>query len=266
MAEISFNHRLLILLGSFAVALAGLALIDPIAQDPAYHVFADRRWFGGIPNFGDVASNFGFAIVGIWGIWTVAGPGGKELFPDRRDSWPWLTFFAGVALVSVGSAWYHLNPDNGRLFWDRLPMTVGFMGFFAAFLNDRIDRPALTRWLFPALVAAGILSLLYWDWTEAMGRGDLRFYGLVQFYPLVALPLVLWLFPEGRRTSGNYLYWVIFWYALAKALEHFDYEISALLGGAVSGHSLKHLAAAVAAIVVIRMIGRNGSRNDLIGG
>lgn len=40
--------------------------------------------------------------------------------------------FAGVLLTSAGSTWYHLAPTNDSLVWDRLPMTLGFMGLFAA--------------------------------------------------------------------------------------------------------------------------------------
>ncbi len=256
MPEVPVANRILILAGSLIVALAATAFVDPLPQDPAYHLFADRRSCLGIPNFADVSSNIGFALVGLWGLWTILRSSGKNIFRSRRERWPYLVFCAGVALVSAGSAWYHLAPGNDRLFWDRLPMTVAFMAFFAAVFADRIERPGLTRWLLPLLVGAGILSLLHWRWTEAMGHGDLRFYGLVQFYPVFALPLVLFLFPAGRLTSGRHLFWIIFWYGLAKALEYFDGGIFALFGNAVSGHSLKHLAAAAAALVVIRMIDR----------
>jgi hypothetical protein len=242
------------LLGSFVLALLVAVVIEPIPQDPSYHAFVDTRSGLGVPNFGDTASNIGFAVVGIWGLWLVLGRIGKDVFTQRGDAWPYIAFFAGIAFVSLGSAYYHLAPDNDRLFWDRLPMTVGFMAIFSALVADRIHQPIATRLLLPVLVLAGLLSLLYWDWSEAQGHGDLRFYGLVQFYPMVALPLILWLFPKANYTAGNYLFWVVFWYALSKVLEFFDTEIFSLLGHTVSGHSLKHLAAAVATFVVVRMI------------
>ncbi|MDA1097679.1 MAG: ceramidase domain-containing protein [Proteobacteria bacterium] len=234
--------------------MIGAMLVAPIPQDLGYHAFADTRSGLGIPNFGDTVSNLGFAVVGIWGLWLVLGRVGKDIFSDRADAWPYIVFFIGIAFVSLGSAYYHLAPDNDRLFWDRLPMTIGFMAIFSALVADRIHQPIATRLLLPLLVLAGLLCLLYWNWTEARGHGDLRFYGLVQLYPMVALPLILWLFPRAHYTAGNYLFWVIFWYALAKVLEVFDREIFSLLGHAVSGHSLKHLAAAVATFVVVRMI------------
>ena len=123
------------------------------------------------------------------------------------------------------------------------------------FLADRISGVSERfAWLFPALIAAGLASLLYWIWTEAQGRGDLRFYAMVQLYPIIALPVICWLFPGARHTSGRYLVWIILWYGAAKILEHFDAEIFGLLGGTISGHTLKHLASAVAAYVIWRMV------------
>ena len=133
-------------------------------------------------------------------------------------------------------------------------MTVAFMAFFTALIADRIHRGIATLWTMPVLIGLGVLSLVYWNVTEAQGEGDLRYYGLVQFYPILALPLILWLFPKGRYTTGSHLLWVVFWYALAKALELFDHEVFALLGGVISGHTLKHIAAAISAVVIVRML------------
>lgn len=257
MPDIDRRQRLLILSGSFVLAVAAIAFVDPIPQDPSYHAFADTRLCFGVPNFGDSASSIGFAVVGLWGLRSVLGVGSRNIFARRLEAWPYIVFFAGVGLVGLGSAYYHLAPDNDRLFWDRLPMTVAFMALLAAFLADRLDSEQAIRWGLPVLVAAGILSLVYWDWSEAQGRGDLRFYGLVQFYPVVALPLLVRLFPKGRHTAGPYLFWLILWYAVAKALETFDAQVFALLGTAVSGHTLKHLAAAAATAVVVRMLSAN---------
>jgi hypothetical protein len=254
MRYLSFTNRVLILAGMFVATLAGLAFVPPIPQDPNYHHFADTQAYLGIANFGDVLSNAGFAIAGILGLIALLGGKGRALFADKNDSLPYLAFFLGVAMVSIGSGYYHLAPDSDRLFWDRLPMTVAFMALFSAIIADRIDVGTGIKWVLPVLVAFGLASLLYWDWTERQGHGDLRFYGLVQFYPMIALPVICWLFPKARHTGGGYLFWVIFWYAVAKLLEYFDGEVLSLLGGSVSGHSLKHLAAAIAPYIVLRMI------------
>jgi hypothetical protein len=76
----------------------------------------------------------------------------------------------------------------------------------------------------------------------------------VQFYPMLLLPFVLWLFPVYCYTTGRYIGWVIAWYALSKVMEHYDSEVFDLLGHTVSGHTLKHLAAAAGAFVVLRML------------
>ena len=112
--------------------LAWVLRLPPIPQDPGYHVFADTRSVAGIPNFLDVVSNAAFLCVGVFGF----------LFCLRNEPGAarpaWLVFFAGVALVSVGSAWYHWDPANATLVWDRLPMTVGFMGLFVALLAEYV--------------------------------------------------------------------------------------------------------------------------------
>ncbi len=255
MSRLKFSHRVAILMAMFLLSVVAVLFMDPIPQDPRYHLFADSRPFLGIANFGDVTSNLGFAVVGVLGLWSVMGPHRQALFDAPEDAWPYQMFFAGVLVVFAGSAYYHAAPGNASLFWDRLPMTVAFMALFYAILADRVDGVAERfRWLLPALVAAGLASLIFWDWTEGRGHGDLRFYGLVQFYPMAALPVICWLFPKARYTGGGYLIWVILWYAVAKVLEHFDHQIFALLGHMVSGHSLKHLASAVATFMLWRML------------
>ena len=248
------QQRIAILLALFAVTLVGASFVPPIPQDPDYHQFADMRPLWGIPNFGDTISNAGFLVVSLMGLWSLLGSRRRAIFTEGPDATPYAVFFTGVGLVAVGSAYYHLVPDTDRLFWDRLPMTVAFMALFAAIVADRIDRPFGNRWLLPILVAIGIASLLYWIWSEGQGRGDLRWYAMVQFYPMLALPVICWLFPKSHYTGGGQLFWVIVWYGIAKVLEHFDGPVLALLGGAVSGHSLKHLAAAIATYHVLRMV------------
>jgi hypothetical protein len=249
-----FWQRVSILIALLVLGLVGVLALDPIPQDPDYHRFADTRSFVGIPNFNDVASNAGFAVVGALGVFVTAGTMRRDIFIQPADARPYLVFFIAVALVSLGSAFYHWAPSNERLLWDRLPMSIAFMGFCSAIVADRIDARAGNGWLLPVLVALGLLSLVYWVWTESLGRGDLRFYGFVQFYPMIALPVVCWLFPEHRYVAGSYMLWVIAWYGLSKLLELFDREVFDLLGRIVSGHTLKHLAAAGATLVVLRLL------------
>jgi hypothetical protein len=250
----SQSMRRVILLGLLIAGFSGLLLIEPIAQDPDYHLFADQRGLFGIPNFNDTLSNLGFALAGIIGLSLVATGRRHEVFVQAADSRPYIVFFVAVALISIGSAFYHLAPSNDRLFWDRLPMSIAFMAFVSSVVADRIHRRAGNGWMLILLVVLGVLSLVYWIATESLGAGDLRFYAFVQFFPILLLPVVIWLFPAYRYTMTRYLGWVITWYALSKVFEYYDAEIFTLTGEWISGHSLKHIAAAVGAYVVLKML------------
>ena len=252
--ELTVAQRVSLLVSLLIAVIFVIAMLDPIPQDPGYHLFADTRAFLGIPNFNDVVSNVGFALVGILGLILVAGKGRREIFVGTSHARPFLVFFLGIALISLGSAYYHWEPSNERLFWDRLPMSMSFMAISAAVVADRIDAKAGNGWLLYLLLGAGVVSLVYWAWTESLGRGDLRPYALVQFYPMLVLPLIIGLFPRYRYTVGRFLAWGILWYGLSKLFEHFDHEVFDLLGHTVSGHTLKHLAAAVAPFFVMRML------------
>ena len=71
----------------------------------------------------------------------------------RGNGGPYLTLFEGVALTALGSGYYHLAPDNARLVWDRLPMTIGFMGLLAAVLAERVSVPVARRLFVPLLAS-----------------------------------------------------------------------------------------------------------------
>ena len=89
----------------------------------------------------------------------------------------------------------------------------------------------------------GTGSVLWWSYTQGYGRGDLRLYFLVQYYPMVCIPLILCLYyrPRHKPVIAPFV-WVVFWYAIAKLFERWDITIYNGLG--ISGHTLKHLAAA----------------------
>ena len=253
-SNLSFRLRVAVLLGLICAGLVGVLFLPPIPQDPDYHLFADtRRWLG-IPNFNNVMSNSGFALFGCLGLTVLSGSKRKLIFWATCDARPYVLFFLGVALVSLGSGYYHWEPSNERLLWDRLPMSIAFMAFTSAVIADRVHANSGNGWLLAVLVILGLLSLLYWHHTEQLQRGDLRFYAFVQFFPAVLLPLIFWLFPRHHYVPGRYVFWVVFWYGLSKLLEFFDAEVFVCLGHMISGHTLKHLAAAVATWVVLRML------------
>jgi hypothetical protein len=202
-----------------------------------------------VPNGLNVLSNLAFAVVGVAGLWFLLRR--RIDFRDPREGWPWTVFFVGVALTSVGSAWYHLAPSNETLVWDRMPMAVAFMGLLAAVIAERIGVRVGHRLLWP-LVVLGILGVLSWYFIRRSGAGDLRPYVLVQFYPVIAIPLILVLFPRTYTLAAGFVgAWV--GYALAKVAELEDGRIFRL-GGLVSGHTLKHLLAAAAIGILVWML------------
>ena len=239
---------------TLVVAATGVWL--PRTPQPLrYHNFADQRAWLGVANFGDVISNLPFALVGIWGLAFLLRLRAVEFsarFVDRRERWAYLIVFLGLLLTAFGSSYYHLAPDNARLVWDRLPMTVVFMALVAAMIAERISVRA-GLWLLPLLLAIGILSVLQWHWSELRGAGDLRFYAAVQVYSALILLLVL-LFPT-RYTRGKDPGVVVVFYILAKLFETFDQQIFRILH-IVSGHTLKHLATAIAGYWILRMLMR----------
>ena len=245
------------LLLTAAVGIAAL-LIPRTPQPLSYHHFADTRSWLAIANFGDVASNILFLVAGLWGLAFLCRKSSRERFIDARERWPYVFIFLGLLLTAFGSAYYHLAPDNARLVWDRLPMTIVFMPLIAAMIQERVNVN-LGLWLLPVLMAVGTASVLQWRWSEQQGAGDLRFYAAVQLYALLALFAALLLPP--RYTRGSDLLVVVGLYVVAKMLEAADKQIFSI-GHLVSGHSLKHLAAGAAGLWILRMLQRRQPIGD----
>lgn len=230
------------------VAVIGAYLAPRIGQDPAYHLFADRRTLLGIPNFWNVVSNAPFLFVGAYGVWAWR----RARWEHHHDRWAWLVVALSGFLIGFGSGYYHYSPDNQTLFWDRLPMTLGFMGVFAAVISERVSARA-GWWLLGPFLIWGVVSVEVWRQSELAGAGDLRMYALVQFYPILAIPLMLWLYPP-RYTASHRIWQMILWYLAAKILEAADVPVNQMLGLQMSGHALKHLAAAMALWMPLRML------------
>jgi len=233
-------------------AATGIAarLVPRTPQPLSYHHFADQRSWLGVPNFGDVVSNLLFLLAGLSGLAFLSGKASRDRFIDPRERWAYVFVFVGLALTAFGSAYYHLAPDNARLVWDRLPMTIVFMPLVAAVITERIDV-RFGLWLLPVLIAIGVGSVLEWHFSEQRGSGDLRFYAAVQLYSLLALLTALLLSP--RYSRGSDLLVVAGFYVLAKVLEAADRQIFSL-GNLLSGHTLKHLAAGAAGLWIVRML------------
>jgi hypothetical protein len=228
-----------VILGIVTVSIATFALLPPIPQMADYHHYADNRAFFGIPNFLNVITNLPF----FWLAWQgLIGLGKRTLTGIISELHGLYTvFFIGILLTGFGSGYYHWHPTNASLLWDRLPLTIDFMAFFAVIIGETLSIAAAKRSLF-LLIFLGMASVFYWYWGEQQGHGDLRFYGLVQFLPMLLIPLMLIL---GHTCfSRNYYSWgVLAAYAAAKLAEYGDKAIFAVTGGIISGHSIKHLLA-----------------------
>lgn len=235
------RYGIIISLTVIVIIVAGM--VEPSAQDITFHSFADARTLIAIPNCLNVISNIPFVLIGIYGLSKIQKGNTGVIFS---------VLFTGILLTGVGSAYYHYHPDNNTLVYDRIPMTIVFMAFLSATIAERINP----RWgaaVLAPLVIMGIASVLWWHHTEGMGKGDLRFYMVVQFYPVVLIPIIFLLFPApGGKQVARYFIRIIAWYLIAKVLERYDDEIFSALH-LVSGHSLKHLAAAVSTWYILKI-------------
>jgi len=226
------NSPVLVFFGLMAISLAGLLLLPPVLQDQSYHQFADQRTILGVPNFWNVVSNLPFLAVGAAGL------------RRFRNDQPTVVFFLGVFLTGIGSSYYHWDPNDDTLFWDRLPMTLAFAAILALVVEERVSIKVGAILLWPAL-ATGLFSLLLWRWT-----GDLRLYFWVQFFPGLAVILLFLLYP-GKYTGMSYWISAGLLYAVAKVFEFADEPIFSA-NGLLSGHTLKHFAAAAACFAILR--------------
>jgi hypothetical protein len=229
----------LLLLCLALLATVGLALHGPIVQWAGYHHFADARAWGAIPNAWNVLSNLPFAVVALWA------------WPRLRDAGPaWRAFCVAIAATPVGSSIYHWQPNDLSLLIDRLPIAWACATLLCAFLAERVHA----RWQSPGVV--GIASVVaaaavaWWGMGNASGAGDLRPYVLVQFMPMLLIPaaLLLRLQPLATAAVPAWRWWTaLALYACAKGLEAADAAVLETTLHTVSGHSLKHLLAALAA-------------------
>jgi hypothetical protein len=231
-------------------ALVGLAwMLPPIPQWLSYHEFADQRACWGLPHCLDTVSNAVFVLAGAMGLRFLHRTRGQAVYRDRREAWPYWLFFFATVLIGFGSGYYHLAPGNDRLLWDRLAMMLAFMAWFAAIVSERIS-PRVGLRMLPLLAAAGLGSAAYWGWSEARGMGDLRPYLLMQLYPILLIPLLLWFYPP-RYSGDRDILAIIGLYMLAMLYDFSDRPFFALTCGLVSGHTIKHVIAALAVYAVV---------------
>ncbi|MBC7684428.1 MAG: alkaline phytoceramidase [Bdellovibrionales bacterium] len=225
--------------GIVAVLILAMLLYGPIAQPANYHHFADARSLFGIPNAGDVLSNIGFLLAGAYGLvlWRRS--------PEAPERSGYGAFFAAVALTAAGSTWYHLAPDNAGLVWDRLPIALACAALLSGELRRAYPDAGWARASLPALCLAAAASVAWWSMS-----GDLRPYLFIQVAPLLLIPALQW--QKGEAKSRRTAFAVaIGLYVLAKMCEVADASLFEALG-VMSGHTLKHMLAFAAALVLAR--------------
>jgi 1-acyl-sn-glycerol-3-phosphate acyltransferase len=243
MPNISNREKLLF---AFFICISAIAVFSPsVAELDGYIHFADQREALGLPRAMDVLSNLPFLLVGLYGLSVVA----RTTNPIKPFA---VAFFVGLVVTSMGSAWFHLHPlEHGRLAIDRLGMLVAFCGLIGLATALKVSlRAGYFVSIFVAV--AGLVSVHISNST-----GNALPWAIVQFG---GLALVLW-FASIKNTKNQpvlNLWWVVVVYAAAKALEMADQPVFDWTRQVISGHSLKHIVASLAAWPVIAMLSRMG--------
>jgi Ceramidase len=224
------------------IAVVAIFFVKPIPQSQEYHSFADQMPFFSIPNFWNVISNLPFVIIGSIGILKVFNSIKNN---PLKQSFVW--FFIGIILTGFGSAYYHYNPNDSTLIWDRLPMTISFMSFLSIIIGEFIHPDFGKKALYPFLII-GILSIIYWIQFQ-----DLRMYILVQFLPITLIPIILFLSKNNLKLK-KYFWLILTTYIVAKFLESYDLFIYTISYKTISGHTLKHFVASIAPFIFYRFV------------
>ena len=227
-------------------ALAALAALLPATGLPAgYHDFADQRTLLGLPHARDVLSNLPFAVMGAWGLWWLRRVPLDRLGTAQRGLAGLL--FIGLIATAFCSSGYHLDPHDAGLCIDRVGMSLAFAGLLGLAAADRISARAGVALAALVAVAAPATALVAW-----LG-GNMTPWAVLQGGGLVLLAALALRRPQ-PRALGFSIIGVIAFYAVAKALELADAPVFALTQQLISGHSAKHLVAALAAWPVVRAL------------
>jgi hypothetical protein len=233
--------RFIILISIVIIAILGVISLPSISQNHIFYHFADRRSIFTIPNASNVLSNVFFCISGILGFRRFGH------LPSSPTVLRWQLFFISTTLVGLGSAYYHWFPSNDSLFWDRLPMALGFAFMTAGLFAERLGEHTGQALLGP-FVFLSTTSIVYCWFTEQLGLGDIRPYILTQYLPLLLTPALLILFPKGPRWDRPY--WILFiGLTIAKGFEWKDFAFYEWTYHLISGHTLKHIITAIAILL-----------------
>lgn len=255
---------------AFYAAMLALACLGPhVPQAAHYHDFADQRPLLGLVNAADVLSNLPFLLLGVWGLLATCKTPAETL--RSQGGTPWLLLvFGGLVLTALGSSYYHLLPGDVRVFWDRMGMVPVFAGVLGLALQSLLNTRA--AWLSALCVLLGG-PLALWIWLQT---GQLLPWAVLQGAGMVLL-VVLAVWQQRSPPAAQLIRWplaaIVAWYALAKLFELGDAAVWAGSGHLVAGHALKHLAAALAVLPLLRSLQQlrhlahaNGASAGTIGG
>jgi hypothetical protein len=243
-----------ILLLAACVALLVAAVFGPSMPQPEqYHSFADQRTLWGVPFAMDVLSNAPFAFAGVAGVVALLNLPAGAL--GRAEGAMAMLFCCGLVLVAAGSSTYHWQPDDESLALDRYAMSVAFAGLLGLAAATQVSERA--GW-----VLGGSLLLLapasVWTWSAT---GNVLPWAVVQFG---GMALVLAMAGVPSQPGALIVRWglVIAAYGAAKLMEVNDEPIYRLTSQWISGHTFKHLAAALAACPVILAVAAKARRSS----
>jgi hypothetical protein len=227
------------LIAGVAVLVVLAAGLPAMPQDPAYHRFADARAMWGVPRAMDTLSNVFFIVFGGWGVLrhlqgrlAYTGPGMREAG---------FVFFLGFLLTGFGSGYYHLDPNDRGLAWDRLGMVVAFAGVLGLAAADRVSERS-AKLLLPIALVGGASSVGWFLVFDSVTP-----YAVLQFGGIAMVMGMLWLPAQGVGPNWAALAAA---YALAKVFEAADHQVFLLTAGSISGHTLKHVFASLAVLAV----------------
>jgi hypothetical protein len=243
------RKKVLFLAIIFFILFIILIFSPRIPQPLSYHNFADKRVFLEIPNFFDVSSNILFLLAGISGFYKTFTQ--KIRLVNIREGKYFYGLFINLCLVALGSIYYHLNPNNFTLVFDRIPIALILVFFFEIMIFERISQRASTYLLTPLLIFA-FFSVIYWYYTELGVRGDLRLYAFLHIF-IIILSIIIFFLYKPVYTNNYYLSLALILFLTSKIVEFFDYQIFFVSKQLISGHTLKHVFAALAAHFLIKM-------------
>lgn len=234
-----FSNQYLFIFAAF-ISLATIYAFAPITQPQDYHSFAEQRHLV-VPHVGDVLSNLAFVFAGVF-LWIQSKKWNTtEIYNGQRGLFAY--FCIGAVALGLGSGYYHWEPTDRTLAWDRAAMVLGFaVIFYDSCVRYKIFKENRTVVGSSVSTLVFLLTVLYWSYFERLEP-----YVFAQFFTMFAL--VVLAVNSYKEIPSRHLFNMFVWYALAKVFESNDEIIFKLTQEIVSGHTLKHIAYAVALYV-----------------